>query len=118
LKPVQALRCLIREEQQQQLWWWWWWWSLSFSLSLSLAPQPSLGLGLLHKIRLNFLEDSQQFYFLQGRVVSLTPNPHPGGVIIVKGVKERENLWVMRLSVNWILEDYTKLSECTSFWSI
>jgi hypothetical protein len=25
-------------------------------LLLSLAPQPSLGLGLLHKIRLNFLE--------------------------------------------------------------
>jgi hypothetical protein len=45
---------------------------------LSLAPQPSLGLGL-HKIRLNFLEASQQFSFLQGRVVSPTPNPHPGG---------------------------------------
>jgi hypothetical protein len=43
-----------------------------------LAPQPSLGLGLLHKIRLNFLEASQQFSFLQGRVVSPTPNPHPG----------------------------------------
>jgi hypothetical protein len=46
---------------------------------LSLAPQPSLGLGLLHKIRLNFLEASQQFSFLQGRVISPTPNPHPGG---------------------------------------
>jgi hypothetical protein len=46
---------------------------------LSLAPQPSLGLGLLHKIQLNFLEASQQFSFLQGRVVSPTPNPHPGG---------------------------------------
>jgi hypothetical protein len=46
---------------------------------LSLAPQPSLDLGLLHKIRLNFLEASQQFSFLQGRVVSPTPNPHPGG---------------------------------------
>jgi hypothetical protein len=44
---------------------------------LSLAPQPSLGLGLLHKIRLNFLEASQQFSFLQGGVVSPTPNPHP-----------------------------------------
>jgi hypothetical protein len=54
---------------------------LSFFLSffLSLAPQPSLGLGLLHKIRLNFSEASQQFSFLQGRVVSPTPNPHPGG---------------------------------------
>jgi hypothetical protein len=48
-------------------------------LLLSLAPQPSLGLGLLHKIRLNFLEASQQFAFLHGRVVSPTPNPHPGG---------------------------------------
>jgi hypothetical protein len=46
---------------------------------LSLAPQPSLGLGLLHKIRLNFVEASQQFSFLKGRVVSPTPNPHPGG---------------------------------------
>jgi hypothetical protein len=44
---------------------------------LSLASQPSLGLGLLHKIRLNFLEASQQFSFLQGRVVSPTPNPIP-----------------------------------------
>jgi hypothetical protein len=48
-------------------------------LLLSLAPQPSLGLGLLLKIRLNFLEASQQFSFLQGRVVSPTPNPQPGG---------------------------------------
>jgi hypothetical protein len=48
-------------------------------LLLSLAPEPSLGLGLLHKIRLNFLEASQQFSFLQGRVVSPTPNPHSGG---------------------------------------
>jgi hypothetical protein len=46
---------------------------------LSLALQPSLGLGLLNKIRLNFLEASQQFSFLQGRVVSPTPNPHPEG---------------------------------------
>jgi hypothetical protein len=50
-----------------------------FLFLLSLAPQPSLGLGLLHKIRLNFLEASQQFSFLQGSVVSPTPNPHPGG---------------------------------------
>jgi hypothetical protein len=46
---------------------------------ISLAPQPSLGLGLLHKIRMNFLEAYQQFSFLQGRVVSPTTNPHPGG---------------------------------------
>jgi hypothetical protein len=49
------------------------------SFFLSLAPQPSLGLGLRLKIQLNFLEASQQFSFLQGRVVSPTPNPHPGG---------------------------------------
>jgi hypothetical protein len=47
-------------------------------LLLSLAPRPTLGLGRL-KIQLNFLEASQQFSFLQGRVVSPTPNPHPGG---------------------------------------
>jgi hypothetical protein len=49
------------------------------SLLLSLAPQPSLGLGLLLKIRLNFLEASQQFSFSQSRVVSPTPNLHRGG---------------------------------------
>jgi hypothetical protein len=46
---------------------------------LPLAPQPSLGLGLFIKIRLNFLEASQQYSFLQGRFVSPTPNPHPEG---------------------------------------
>jgi hypothetical protein len=54
-------------------------WLILVLLLLSLAPQPSLGLGLLHKIQLNFFDASQQFYFLQGRVVSSTPNPHPGG---------------------------------------
>jgi hypothetical protein len=39
-----------------------WKWNAFF---LSSAPQPSLGLGLLHKIRLNFLEASQQFSFLR-----------------------------------------------------
>jgi hypothetical protein len=39
-----------------------------------LAPQPSLGLGLLHKIWLNFVEASQQFSFLEGRVVSPMSN--------------------------------------------
>jgi hypothetical protein len=48
-------------------------------LLLSLDPQPSLGHGLLHKIWLKFLEASQKFSFLQGRVVSTAPNPHPGG---------------------------------------
>jgi hypothetical protein len=48
-------------------------------LLLSLPPQPSLGLCILQKIWLNFLEASQQFSSLQGRVVSPTPNPHPGG---------------------------------------
>jgi hypothetical protein len=41
---------------------------------LSLAPQPSLGLGLLHKIRLNFVEASQQFFY---RVGLLAPRPTP-----------------------------------------
>jgi hypothetical protein len=40
-----------------------------------LAPQPSLGLGLLHKIRLNFLEASQKFSFY--RVGLLAPRPTP-----------------------------------------
>jgi hypothetical protein len=44
-------------------------------LHFSLAPQPSLGLGLLHKIRLNFLEASQQFSFY--RVVLLAPRSIP-----------------------------------------
>jgi hypothetical protein len=44
-------------------------------LLLSLAPQPSLGLGLLHKIRLNFLEASQKFSFY--RVGLLAPHPTP-----------------------------------------
>jgi hypothetical protein len=47
---------------------------------LSLAPQPRLRLGFLQKTQLNFLEASQQFSFLQGRVVSTTPNPHPGTI--------------------------------------
>jgi hypothetical protein len=50
-----------------------------FFFLLSLSPQPSLRLGLLHKIRMNFLEASQQFSFLQGKVFSPTPNPHPRG---------------------------------------
>jgi hypothetical protein len=48
-------------------------------LIISLALQPSLDLGLLHKIWLNFLEASQQFSFLRGKVVSPTPSLHPGG---------------------------------------
>jgi hypothetical protein len=39
-----------------------------------LAPQPSLGLGLLLKIRLNFLEASQQFFYM---VRLLAPRPTP-----------------------------------------
>jgi hypothetical protein len=61
-----------------------------FFLLLSLAPQPSLGLGLLHKIRLNFLETSQQFSFLQGRFVSPTPNPHLGGPGLCICIPQRE----------------------------
>jgi hypothetical protein len=46
-----------------------------FFLFLSLAPQPNLGLDLLLKIRLNFLEASQQFSFY--RVGLLAPLPTP-----------------------------------------
>jgi hypothetical protein len=53
--------------------------SSSSSSSSFLGSTAQLGLGLLLKIRLNFLEATQQFSFLQGRVVSPTPNPHPGG---------------------------------------
>jgi hypothetical protein len=56
-----------------------------------LAPQPNLGLGLLHKIRLNFLEASQQFSFLQGRVVSPTLNPHPRGPGLCIYIPQRQN---------------------------
>jgi hypothetical protein len=45
------------------------------SFLLSLAPQLTLGLGLLHKIRLNFLEASQQISFY--RVGLLAPRPIP-----------------------------------------
>jgi hypothetical protein len=48
------------------------------SSSSSFLGSTAHSLGLLHKIRLNFLEASQQFSFLQGRV-SPTPNPQPGG---------------------------------------
>jgi hypothetical protein len=44
-----------------------------------LAPQPSLGPALVHKMQLDFLEVSQEFPFLQGRVVIPTPNPPSGG---------------------------------------
>jgi hypothetical protein len=64
---------------------------LFLSLPLSLAPQPSLGLGLLHKIQLNFLEASQQFYFLQGRVVNPTLNPHPGGPGLCVYIPQRQD---------------------------
>jgi hypothetical protein len=46
-----------------------------FLFLISLAPQPGLGFGLLHKIRLNFLEASQQFSFY--RVGLLAPRPTP-----------------------------------------
>jgi hypothetical protein len=61
---------------------------------LSLAPQPSLGLGLLHKIRLNFVEASQQFSSLQGKVVSPTPNPHPGGPGLCIYIPQRQGSYV------------------------
>jgi hypothetical protein len=42
------------------------------------------------KIRLNFLDASQQFPFLQGRVVSPTPNPHPGGLGLCIYIPQRQ----------------------------
>jgi hypothetical protein len=65
-------------------------WLLIILILLSLAPQPSLGLGLLLKIRLNFLEASQQFSLLQGRVVSSTPNPPPGGPGLCIYISQRQ----------------------------
>jgi hypothetical protein len=50
-------------------------------LSSFLGSTAQLGLGLLHKIRLNFLEASQQFSFLQDRVISPTHNPHHNVVL-------------------------------------
>jgi hypothetical protein len=52
--------------------------------------QPSLGLGFHLKIRLNFLEASQQFSFLQGRIVSPMPNPHPGGLGLCIYIPQRQ----------------------------
>jgi hypothetical protein len=62
-------------------------------LLLSLAPRPILCLGLLHKIRLNFLEASQQFSFLQGRIVSPTPNPHPGAPDLCIYIPQRQGCY-------------------------
>jgi hypothetical protein len=70
-------------------------------LFLSLAPQPSLGLGLLHKIRLNFLEASQQFSFLQGMVVNPTPNPHPGGPGLCIYIPQRQGGPVIPLGTHF-----------------
>jgi hypothetical protein len=41
-----------------------------------LAPQPRVGLSLLLKIRLNFLEASQQFFYREGLLAS-RPTPIP-----------------------------------------
>jgi hypothetical protein len=70
-------------------------------LLLSLAPQPSLGLGLLHKIRLNFLEVSEQFPFLQGRVVSLTPYPHSRGPGLCIYIPQRQGGPVIPLGTHF-----------------
>jgi hypothetical protein len=72
-----------------------------FLLLLSLAPQPSLGLGLLQKMRLNFLEASQQFSFLRGRVVSPTPNPHPGGPGLCIYIPQRQSGLVIPLGTHF-----------------
>jgi hypothetical protein len=64
---------------------------MELSFLLPLGPQPSLGLGLLHKIQLNFVEASQQFSFLQGRVVSPMPNPHPSGPGLYIYIPQRQS---------------------------
>jgi hypothetical protein len=64
--------------------------TLLLLLLFSLALQPSLGHGLLHKIRLNFVEAFQQFSLLQGRIVSPTPNPHPGGPDLCIYIPQRQ----------------------------
>jgi hypothetical protein len=69
---------------------------------LFLAPQPSLGLNLPHKIRPNFLEASQQFSLLQGRVVSPTPNLYPGGPGLCIYIPQRQGgypFWVLGLKI-------------------
>jgi hypothetical protein len=53
------------------------------------------------KIRLNFLESSQQFSFLQGRVVSPTPNPHPGGPILCIYIPQRQGGPVISLGTHF-----------------
>jgi hypothetical protein len=73
----------------------------SVNIHLSLAPQPSLGLGLLHKIWLNFLEASQQSFFLQGRVVSPTPNPHPRGPGLCIYIPQRQGGPVIPLGTHF-----------------
>jgi hypothetical protein len=60
-------------------------------LLLSLAAQPSL--GFLLKIRLNFLEASQQFSFLEGRVFIPTPKPHPGGPGLCIYIPQRQGVY-------------------------
>jgi hypothetical protein len=57
---------------------------------VSLALKPSLGHGLLHKIQQNFLEASQQFSFLKGRLVIHAPNPHPGGQDLCIYIPQRQ----------------------------
>jgi hypothetical protein len=50
---------------------------MAILLLLSLAPKPSLGLGLVHIIRLNFLEASQQFSFYRGGLLAPRQTPIP-----------------------------------------
>jgi hypothetical protein len=66
-----------------------------------LAPQPSLGLVPLQKIRLNFLQASQQFSFSQGRVVIPTPNPHPGGPGLCIYIPQRQDDPVITLGTHF-----------------
>jgi hypothetical protein len=57
---------------------------------ISLVPQPKLGLGLLHKIRLNFLEASQQFSFYRIGLLAPRQTPIPENQTSVFYIPQRQ----------------------------
>jgi hypothetical protein len=60
----------------------------------SLAPQPSLGLGILRNLlplKIAKFLGGFSTIFLQGRVVSTTPNPHPGGPGLCIYIPQRQD---------------------------
>jgi hypothetical protein len=69
-------------------------------------------------IRPNFLEASQQFSFLQDRVVSPTPNPHPGELGLCIYISQRRGgpvntpmhrvpILVASYDTHWLRWDYS-----------